>query len=173
MIVQHHKLESSVEKWDYCIQGQGHSKGSKCQWMFVRTICSEPHNILLPNLVWLCSFISQSVMQKYWFTVFNVRVTARAYIIRIWVFPLYLLNFLNVLDINQPSLPTPFTLFLYLFLSYGPFICISFHKFSRQLSAFSLCSSDLISALFSPVNYISRSESLPNLFVKDIDFFLF
>ena len=52
-----------------------------------------------------------------------------------------------VLDINQPSLPTPFTLFLYLFLPYGPFTCISFHKFSRQLSVFSLCSPSLISAL--------------------------
>ena len=30
---------------------------------------------------------------------------------------------------------------------YCPFNCISFHKFSRQLSAFSLCSSGLISAL--------------------------
>ena len=29
--VQHHKPECSVEKWDYCVQGQGHSKGSKCQ----------------------------------------------------------------------------------------------------------------------------------------------
>ena len=33
------------------------------------------------------------------------------------------------------------------FCLYGPFSCISFHKFSRKLSAFSLCSSDLISAL--------------------------
>ena len=31
LLVQHHKLEFSVEKWDYCIQRQGHSKGSKCQ----------------------------------------------------------------------------------------------------------------------------------------------
>ena len=52
-----------------------------------------------------------------------------------------------VLDINQPSLPTTFTLFLWLFLSYDPFTCISFHKFSRQLSVFSLCSPSLISAL--------------------------
>ena len=51
-----------------------------------------------------------------------------------------------VLDINQPSLPTPFTLFLCLFFSYGPFTCISIHKFSRQLSVFSLCSPSLISA---------------------------
>ena len=33
------------------------------------------------------------------------------------------------------------------FRLYGPFNCISFHKFSRQLSVFSLCYSDLISAL--------------------------
>ena len=30
---------------------------------------------------------------------------------------------------------------------YGPFNCISFHKFSRQLSVLSFCSSGLISAL--------------------------
>ena len=52
-----------------------------------------------------------------------------------------------VLDINQPSLPTPFTLFFGLFLSSGPFTCISFHKFSRQFSVFSLCSPSFISAL--------------------------
>ena len=51
-----------------------------------------------------------------------------------------------VLDINQPSLPTPFILFLCLFFSYGPFTCISFHKFSRKLSVYSLCSPSLISA---------------------------
>ena len=31
LIVQHHKPECSVEIWDYCVQGQGHNKGSKCQ----------------------------------------------------------------------------------------------------------------------------------------------
>ena len=31
LIVQHHKPECPVEKWDYCIQGQGHSEGSNCQ----------------------------------------------------------------------------------------------------------------------------------------------
>ena len=39
---------------------------------------------------------------------------------------------LSVLDISKPSLPTPFTLFFGLFLSYGPFTYISFHKFSRN-----------------------------------------
>ncbi|WP_419635475.1 hypothetical protein, partial [Thiolapillus sp.] len=43
----------------------------------------KPQNFLLPNLIWLCSIISQSAMQKNWFTVFNVKVTARAYIIKI------------------------------------------------------------------------------------------
>ena len=33
------------------------------------------------------------------------------------------------------------------FCLYSPFSCVSAHKFSRQLSAFSLCSSGLISAL--------------------------
>ena len=45
-----------------------------------------------------------------------------------------------VSDINQLSLPTPFTMFFGLFLSYGPFTCISFHKFL-------FCSPSLISAL--------------------------
>ena len=31
LIVQHHKLECPVGKWDYCVQAQGHSKSSKCQ----------------------------------------------------------------------------------------------------------------------------------------------
>ena len=49
-----------------------------------------------------------------------------------------------VLDIKQPSLPISFHSVL---VSYDPFIYTLFHKFSRQLSAFSLCSSGLISAL--------------------------
>ena len=51
-------------------------------------------------------------------------------------------------DMNQPSLPPPFWFCCCVcFCLYGPFNCISFHKFSHQLSAFSLCSSGLISAL--------------------------
>ena len=30
-IGQHHKLECPVEKLGHCVQGQGHSKDSKCQ----------------------------------------------------------------------------------------------------------------------------------------------
>ena len=54
----------------------------------------------------------------------------------------------HVTDINRPSLPPPFLFCTCVyFCLYGPFNRISFHKFSRQLSAFSLCSSGLISVL--------------------------
>ena len=53
-----------------------------------------------------------------------------------------------VFDRNQPSLPTLFFICSCVCYSvYGPFNDISFHKFSRQLSAFSLSSSCRISAL--------------------------
>ena len=42
---------------------------------------------------------------------------------------------------NNRACSVLFILFLCLFLSYDPFNCISFLKFSRQLSTFSLCSS--------------------------------
>ena len=37
-----------------------------------------------------------SVMQKNWFTIFNVKVTVKAYIIKIWLFLLHLLNHWSV-----------------------------------------------------------------------------
>ena len=40
-----------------------------------------------------------------------------------------------------------FCSFVYFLCLHDPFNCISFHKFSRQLSSFSLCSSSLVSAL--------------------------
>ena len=52
-----------------------------------------------------------------------------------------------VFDINQASLPTPSYSVLVYFSLYGSFNCTSFHKCFLQLSAFSLCSSGLISAL--------------------------
>ena len=73
-----------------------------------------------------------------------------------------------VFDINQPSLPTPFFIILLFcscvyFCSYLPFNCISFHKVSWQLSAFSLWSSGLISALFKllVLSIIYLYKSLP------------
>ena len=43
---------------------------------------------------------------------------------------------------------------------YGPFNCIPFYKFSQQLSAFSLCSFGLISALFVLLTIYYLYESL-------------
>ena len=46
--------------------------------MFARIISCEPQNILLENLVCFCSLLSQSIMQKNWLTVFDVKVTGWA-----------------------------------------------------------------------------------------------
>ena len=64
------KVTSKVKNVSECLSGQ---------------LSSEPQNDLSPNLVWLCSIMSHSIMQKNWFTVFNVKVTVRAYIIKIMV----------------------------------------------------------------------------------------
>ena len=51
LIVYYYKPECFMEKWDCCVQGQGHSKISKCRWIFVQMIFSELMNLLLPYLV--------------------------------------------------------------------------------------------------------------------------
>ena len=69
-------------------------------------------------------------------------------------------------DTNQPSLPSPVYSVLVsvsvcmALSSVFHFNCISFHKRSRQLSIFSLCSSGLNSAFFGPFNYIFLYKSL-------------
>ena len=64
LVVHYHEQECFMEKLDCCVQGQGHSKISKCQWMFIQLISSESLNLLLPNLVWWCIIMSQVVFQK-------------------------------------------------------------------------------------------------------------
>ena len=86
LLVQHHKLECPVRKWDYCIQGQGHSKGLNCVCDCVCSVSPDPLNHFLPNLVWCCIIMRRCVMQKNWFTIFSVKATARAYVIRMWLF---------------------------------------------------------------------------------------
>ena len=51
------------------------------------------------------------------------------------------------------------------FCLYGPFNFISFHKFSRQLSAFLICSSSLISALMvlSTAYFIMKVSLIPDI----------
>ena len=62
---------------------------------------------------------------------------------------LHKVGMLRFMFLTQTSRACPLLLFCscVYFCLYGPLNCISFHKFSRQLSAFSLCSSGLISAL--------------------------
>ena len=55
-------------------------------------ISSEPQNILLPNLVWWCCRMSQCHAKQTFFAVLKVKVTARAYIIKILHWLRYLLN---------------------------------------------------------------------------------
>ena len=66
---------------------------------FVQMISPELLNFLLPNLVWWYIILSRSVLQKYW-SIFKVKVTARAYIFQIWLFLPYLLNLICL----QPNL---------------------------------------------------------------------
>ena len=91
LMIHHLKPECPVKKI-----GLLHS-GSRSQrrvqiLMFVQMISSKPPNILFPNLVLWCIIMSQSVMQKDWFAISKVTVTARAHMIKIWQFLLYLLN---------------------------------------------------------------------------------
>ena len=60
-----------------------------------------------------------------------------------------------VFDINQPSLPTPFNSVL---VPVSVYMALSFHKFSRQLSVFSLFFSSYL-CLIGPFNYMSLHES--------------
>ena len=65
------------------------------------------------------------------------------------------------LDLNQPTLSTPFLFRSRVcFRLYDPFNCISFHTLSRQLSAFSLCSSGLIFASLALSTIIPLYEGL-------------
>ena len=66
---------------------------------FVQMISPELLNFLLPNLVWWYIILSRSVLQKNW-SIFKVKVTARAYIFQIWLFLPYLLNLICL----QPNL---------------------------------------------------------------------
>ena len=66
--------------------------------------------------------------------------------------------------ITNRACPLLFILFCVYFCLYGPFNCISFHKFFRQLSPFPHSVLPVLSLrLTCPFNYISLSESLPQL----------
>ena len=91
LMIHHHKPECPVKNIRLL------PSGSRSQWrvkmlVFVQMIFSKPPNILFPNLVLWCIIMSRRVMQKDWFAIFKVKVTASAHMIKIWQFLLYLLN---------------------------------------------------------------------------------
>ena len=68
----------------------------------------------------------------------------------------------DVFDVNQPSLPTPFLFCSCVcFCRYGPFNCISFYEFSQQLSRFLTLFFRSYFCLIGPFNYLSPYENLP------------
>ena len=76
---------------DYGIQDQGHSRGSKCQYLSRwyplnhQTFC---------NQTWYCYATSWARVscKKDWFAIFKVKVTAWAHMIKIWQFLLHFLS---------------------------------------------------------------------------------
>ena len=83
---------SCEKNWIAVFRVKVTAKGQNVDVCFVQMISSESSNILFPNLVLSCIIMSRSVMQKDWFAIFRVKVTARAHMIKIWQFLLYLLN---------------------------------------------------------------------------------
>ena len=100
LMIYYHKPDCPMKKWDDCVHSQGHSKGSKSQWMFVQMNCS--------TLVRWCIIIHWSVMQKMLvchlqgqglskglydqhMTVSTVPKYDCFYYIKIWLFLLYLI----------------------------------------------------------------------------------
>ena len=70
LIERYHKPECFMEKLDCCVQGQGHSKISKCQCLS-RSYFLHHWTFLQPNLVWWCIIMRQCVLQKKWFTILH------------------------------------------------------------------------------------------------------
>ena len=63
---------------------------------------SKSQNILLPNLVWWCSIVCQSVLRTNWFclAIFKVKATGRAHMTKIWLSTI----FSELLIPGQPDL---------------------------------------------------------------------
>ena len=68
---------SSRKKIVCCLQGQGHNKGSFDQNVTLSTMSSELLILQQPNLVWWYMIISQNVLWKNWYIVFEVKVRVK------------------------------------------------------------------------------------------------
>ena len=97
LIVHYNKPECFMEKFDCCVQGQGHKfqnvRECLSRWYFLNR-----WTFLLPDLVWWCIIMSQIVFRKDWFAVFKVKVTVKDNIIKISLFNMWseLLIFLQL-----------------------------------------------------------------------------
>ena len=88
LMIHHHKPECLVKELDYCIQGQGHNKGSKCQCL---------SRWYLPNCQAFVTKLGIAMHHhepechaKRFFRCFQGHT--RTHVIKIWQFLLYLLN---------------------------------------------------------------------------------
>ena len=98
LIVHYHKPECFMAKLDCCVQGHGHSKNSKCQWVFVQMIFSESLNLSATKLNMVMLIVSQIVFQKDWIAVFKIKFTVKDNTFKIWLFNMLseLLTFLQL-----------------------------------------------------------------------------
>ena len=87
-IVQHHKPECSFQKLGYCSRSR-----SQQSFKMLVNVCPDVFWTadVCVNLMYGNAASWARVMQKNLLAVFNVKVTARAYIIKIWLFLLNLL----------------------------------------------------------------------------------
>ena len=72
-----------MEKLDYCIQGQDHSEGSVCQWLFDDIFWTTEHFVTKLGMV-VQHREPECHAEKKLFAIFKVKVTARAHMIKIW-----------------------------------------------------------------------------------------
>ena len=81
-----------VKKGDNCIQDQGHNEGSKCHCLSRWYLLNSQ---TLQYQTWYCDASSCAEVHAIdWFALSMVKVTARAHVIKLWEFLLYLLNHL-------------------------------------------------------------------------------
>ena len=90
LMIHHQKPECPMKKkWITAFRVKVKAKGQNL--MFVQMISSKPSNILFSNLVLWFIFMSQCCAKRL-LAIFMVKVTARALVVKIWQFLLYLLN---------------------------------------------------------------------------------
>ena len=88
LMAHHHKVDCLVRRLDCSVV----VKVTVTEKVQNASECSSEQYLLSCYLVWWCSIMGQTVMQENWFAISKVKVIARAHMIKIWQFLLYLLN---------------------------------------------------------------------------------